>query len=66
MEFVYYFIIGLVVALINWFFIVSEDTKNNVNVCIGLALATFLWPAVFFGWIYRFGYFISTYNLLDD
>jgi hypothetical protein len=45
---------------------VSEDTKNNVNVCIGLALATFLWPAVCFGWIYRFGYFISTYNLLDD
>ncbi len=59
MEFVYYFIIGLVVALINWFFIVSEDTKNNVNVCIGLTLATFLWPAVFFGWGFRLTDFIT-------
>lgn len=59
MEFVYYFIIGLVVALINWFFIVSEDTKNNVNVCIGLALATFLWPAVFLGWGFRLADFIT-------
>ena len=66
MEFVYYFIIGLVVALINWFFIVSEDTKNNVNVCIGFVLATVLWPAIVFGWINRLGYFISTHNLLDD
>lgn len=66
MEFVYYFIIGLAVALINWFFIVSKDTKNNVNVCIGLVLGMFLWPAIVFGWINRLGYFISTHNLLDD
>lgn len=63
MEFVYYFIIGFVVALINWFFIVSKDTKNNVNVCIGLALATFLWPAVFFGWGFRLADFIAKHYI---
>lgn len=64
MTFVYYFIIGFIVSIINWIFIVSKDTKNNVNVCIGLVLGMFLWPAIIFGWICRFGYFISTHNLL--
>ena len=59
MEFIYYFIIGFIVSIINWIFIVHKNTKNNVNVCIGLALGTFLWPAVFFGWVFRLADFIT-------
>ena len=66
MIFVYYFIIGFIVSIINWIFIVHKNTKDNVNVCIGLVLGTFLWPAVVFGFMCRFGHFIAKYNLLDD
>ena len=59
MEFVYYFIIGFIVSIINWIFIVSKNTKDNVNVCIALALGMFLWPAVLFGWVFRLADFIT-------
>lgn len=59
MEFIYYFIIGFIVSIINWIFIVSKSTKDNVNVCIGLALGMFLWPAIFFGWGFRLADFIT-------
>ena len=63
MEFILYFILGSIVSVINWLFIVSIDTKKHVNVYISLFLGTILWPAVLYGWICRFVHFISTYNL---
>ena len=53
MEFILYFVLGFIVSIINWLFIVSKDTTDRVNVCLGLMLGMFLWPAVFVGWIYR-------------
>ena len=59
MVFVYYFIIGFIVSIINWIFIVHKNIKDNVNVCIGLALGMLLWPAIFFGWVFRLADFIT-------
>ncbi len=56
--FAIYVIIGLFVSFINWFYVVSYDTKNNVNICIALPLCMMLWPIVIIGWIYRFIKFI--------
>lgn len=67
MEFVLYFIFGSIVSVINWLFAVSKETKEHCNVCISLALGTFLWPAVFIGWFYKVtGYINRKYVTVEN
>jgi len=49
--FMYYFIIGLVIALVNWFFVVPEDVKDHTSIHLALPMSVILWPAIFVGFI---------------
>ena len=54
MGFIIYFTLGLIVACVNWFFVISQETRNEINVCISIFVGTFLWPAICMMWFYKF------------
>lgn len=54
MGFIVYFTLGLIVACVNWFFIISKKTRKDVNICISIFVGTFLWPAICMMWFYKY------------
>ena len=57
--FLCYFIVGLVVALVNWFFIISDDVKDHTSIHLALPISVILWPAIFVGFIINIIKFIE-------
>ena len=47
----YYFIIGLVIAIINWGYIVSDEVKKYTSVHLVLPMSVILWPIIFVNFI---------------
>ena len=47
----YYFIIGLVVAIINWSYVVPDEVKKHASVHLVLPMSVILWPIIFVNFI---------------
>lgn len=50
-EFIY-FLIGFIVAIINWFILLEKEVKDKVSIIIALPLSIIFWPGVMIGWVY--------------
>jgi len=67
METFIYLFIGFIIAFINWFFVLSKDIKDRVNIILAFPLSLILWPAIVICWAYFKlpEYIIKLYYLLS-
>lgn len=54
-----YIILGIIVSLVNWLYIIDKKTKDETSICIYLPGGVILWPAIVIGWVQKLIAFIN-------